>query len=129
MLTGRVKAIIASFIAVTLLAIVPVTGAQQGQTKRVRFPKGRTSVTLKGAAVRGTEDRYMLRAASGQTMTLHITSTEDNAVFNVIPPTSDRPLVTEQTDWTGRLPATGDYTIVVGPTRGNATYTLEVTVR
>ncbi|MBD0370747.1 MAG: hypothetical protein ICV60_07940 [Pyrinomonadaceae bacterium] len=129
MLTGRVKAIIVSFITVTLLTIVPAGVAQIGKTRRVRFPKGRTSVTLKGAAVRGTQDRYMLRAGSGQTMTLHITSTEDNAVFDVIPPTSDRPLATEVTDWTGKLPATGDYTIVVGPTRGNATYTLEVTVR
>ena len=128
MITGRVKAIIAFTFAV-LLTIVPVIGAQTGKTKRVRFPKGRTSVVLKGAVVRGTQDRYMVRAGRGQTMTLHITSTEDNAVFEVIPPTSDRPLATEVTDWTGQLPSAGDYTIVVGGTRGNATYSLEVKIR
>jgi hypothetical protein len=62
-------------------------------------------------------------------MILRITSTEDNAVFDVIPPGSDRPLATEVKDWTGELPATGDYRIVVGGTRGNATYKLEVTIR
>jgi hypothetical protein len=35
----------------------------------------------------------------------------------------------ETTDWKGELPRNGDYVIVVGGTRGNATYTLEVTVR
>lgn len=127
-MTSRAKAIIA-FTFTVLLAIVPVTGAQQGKTERVKFPKGRTSVVLKGAAVRGTQDRYILRAGAGQTMMLHITSTEDNAVFDVIPPGGNQSLAEEATDWTGELPSTGDYTIVVGGTRGNATYTLEVTIR
>jgi hypothetical protein len=128
MITGRAKAIIALVFTV-LLAIVPVTGAQQGKTRRVQFPKGRTSVVLKGAAVRGTQDKYILRAGAGQTMILRITSTEDNAVFDVIPPGSGQALATEVTDWTGELPAAGDYTIVVGGTRGNATYRLEVKIR
>jgi hypothetical protein len=128
MMTSRAKAILALTITI-LLTIVPVTGAQQGKTKRVQFPKGRTSVVLKGAAIRGTQDKYILHAGAGQTMILHITSTEDNAVFDVVPPSSDQSLAEEATDWTGELPTTGDYTIVVGGTRGNATYTLEVTIR
>lgn len=128
MITGRVKAIIVFTFSV-LLAVVPITAAQGGKTRRVQFPKGRTSVVLKGAAVRGTQDRYVLRAGRGQTMTLHITSTEDNAVFDVIAPGSGRALASEATDWTGQLPSAGDYTIVVGGTRGNATYSLQVTVR
>ncbi len=128
MITLRVKAIIVLTFAV-LLMIVPATIAQQGKTRRVRFPRGSNSVTLKGAAVRGTQDRYILRASGGQTMTLHITSTEDNAVFDVVPPGGGSALAQEVTDWTGELPGAGDYTIVVGPTRGNATYTLRVTVR
>lgn len=128
MITNGRKGIIAFSIAI-LLALPPAAWAQTGRTQRVKFPRGRNSVTLKGAAVRGTQDRYMLRAGRGQTMTLRITSTEDNAVFDVIPPTSDNPLVSEVTEWTGELPATGDYTIVVGPTRGNATYSLRVTIR
>ena len=127
MITGRVRAIIV-FTFALLLAVVQVTAAQQGMTKRVRFPKGRNSVVLRGAAVRGTQDRYILRAGSGQTMTLRITSTEDNAVFDVMAP-GGQSLASEVTDWTGELPATGDYTIVVGGTRGNATYRLAVTIR
>jgi hypothetical protein len=127
MITGRLKALIV-FTFVLLFAAVQVTAAQEGMTKRVRFPKGRNSVVLRGAAVRGTQDRYILRAGSGQTMTLRITSTEDNAVFDVMAP-GGQSLASEVTDWTGELPATGDYTIVVGGTRGNATYRLAVTIR
>jgi hypothetical protein len=127
MITGRLKALIV-FTFVLLFAAVQVTAAQEGMTKRVRFPKGRNSVVLRGAAVRGTQDRYILRAGSGQTMTLRITSTEDNAVFDVMAP-GGLSLASEVTDWTGELPATGDYTIVVGGTRGNATYRLAVTIR
>ncbi|MCA1558132.1 MAG: hypothetical protein LC731_06285 [Acidobacteria bacterium] len=94
----------------------------------MRFAKGKTKVVLKGAAVRGTEDKYILRAGQGQTMTLRITSTEDNAVFDVQQP-GGQSLATEVTEWSGQLPSAGDYTIIVGGTRGNATYRLEVTVR
>jgi hypothetical protein len=37
-------------------------------------------------------------------------------------------LAREMTRGSGELPASGDYAIVVGATRGNATYELEVTI-
>lgn len=128
MIKNSRRGIIAFGIAV-MLAIVPCAWAQEGKTARVKFPKGRNSVLLKGAAVRGTEDRYILRASQGQTMTLRITSTEDNAVFDVVGPEGSTPLISEATNWSGELPVTGDYTIIVGGTRGNATYQLRVTIR
>jgi hypothetical protein len=60
---------------------------------------------------------------------VHITSLEDNAVFDVYAPGGRRTLAQEATDWEGELPRTGNYVISVGPTRGNASYTLEVTIR
>jgi hypothetical protein len=60
---------------------------------------------------------------------VHITSLENNAVFDVDAPGGRRTLAQETTDWTGELPRSGDYVISVGGTRGNATYTLEVTIR
>jgi hypothetical protein len=76
-------------------------------------------------------DRYILHARAGQTLIVHITSVENNAVFDIYRPGGKRTLenAQESTDWTGPLPRTGDYIIEVGGTRGNATYTLEVTVR
>lgn len=110
-----------------------VASAQNGQVKRVRFARGRTTAVLKGAVVRGTQDRYILGARAGQTMIVHITSLEKNAVFVILGPDGTALQGAEEgtdaTDWSGTLPMSGDFSIWVGPTRGNATYTLEVTIR
>ena len=107
--------------------------APSGKTQRVRFARGRTTAVLKGAVVRGTQDRYILGAREGQTMIVHITSREKNAVFTILGPDATALQGTDEgldaTDWTGELPLSGDYSIWVSPTRGNATYTLEVTIR
>jgi hypothetical protein len=123
----------AAAIAFALLLLVGPAFAQRGKTQRVRFARGRTTAVLKGAVVRGTQDRYILGARAGQTMLVHITSREKNAVFTILGPDATALEGTEEgadaTDWSGELPASGDYSIWVSPTRGNATYTLEITIR
>jgi hypothetical protein len=107
--------------------------APAGKTKRVRFARGRTTAILKGAVVRGTQDRYILGARAGQTMIVHVSSREKNAVFTILDPGGTALAGTDDgldaMDWTGELPLSGDYSIWVSPTRGNVTYTLEVTIR
>lgn len=108
-------------------------GTASGKTQRVRFARGRTTAILKGAVVRGTQDRYILGARAGQTMIVHITSRERNAVFTILDPSATALEGTDEgldaKDWTGELPLSGEYSIWISPTRGNATYTLEVTIR
>lgn len=110
------------------LLVSTTSKAQEGKTQRVRFPRGRTSTILKGAVVRGTRDTFILGAAAGQTMTVHVSAVEDNASFSITTPGGDE-LVNDVDDWSGELPSRGDYRIEVGPTRGNATYTLEISIR
>jgi len=123
----------AAAVTAALLLVVSASIAQTGKTQRVRFARGRTTAVLKGAVVRGTNDRYVLGARRGQTMIVHITSREKNAVFTILGPDARALQGTEEgldaTDWTGELPLNGDYSVRVSPTRGNATYTLEVTIR
>ena len=120
-------------LACVLLMLDTTAAVQRGKTQRVRFARGRTTAVLKGAVVRGTQDRYILGASAGQTMLVHITAREKNAVFTILGPDATALAGTEEgadaTDWSGTLPLTGDYSIWVSPTRGNATYTLEVTIR
>lgn len=122
-----------TMLAILTVSILLTAAAQTGRTQRVRFPRGRTTAVLKGAVVRGTQDQYILGARGGQTMIVHITSRENNAVFAILGPNATAldgaEEGTDARDWTGRLPLSGDYSIWVGPTRGNATYTLEVTIR
>ena len=106
----------------------------EGIKKKVRFAKGTSSTTIRGSVVRGDRDRYYVTAKKGQTMSVKITSHENNAVFQVylsgeqesLPGAGDGD---DATKWSGQLPADSEYTIVVGGTRGNATYTLTIAVR
>jgi hypothetical protein len=117
----------------TILLLGSALAAQNGKVQRVQFARGRTTAVLKGAVVRGTQDRYILGARAGQTMIVHLTSREKNAVFTILDPNANAVPGTEEgadtTDWTGELPLSGNYAIWVGPTRGNASYTLEITIR
>ncbi len=116
--------------SIVLCVVATCVLAQQGTTQRVRFARGETSATVEGAVVRGTRDRYLIQARRGQMITVRLSSLESNAVFDLYAPGGKPRLNTmdDTTIWGGKLPASGDYTISVGPTRGNATYTLEVTV-
>ena len=128
----RRRTSIRALFAVTLLLLTTLAApAQSDRTRRVRFARGRTTTVIKDAVVRGTRDRYILGARAGQTLIVHITSLENNAVFDIYARGGKRVLdgAQETTDWTGELPRSGDYVIEVGGTRGNATYTLEVTIR
>jgi len=105
-----------------------------GVKTKVRFAKGTSSATIKGAVIRGDRDRYYVGAKAGQTMTVKITSLEKNAVFQIyfsgeqesLPGAGDGD---DATKWSGQLPVDNEYVIVVGGTRGNATYTLTISVK
>lgn len=106
----------------------------QGVKQKVRFPKGSSSTTISGAVIRGDRDRYYLGAKKGQTMSVRISSLEKNAVFQIYLPGEQEPLsgAGEEDDamkWSGELPADAEYVIVVGGTRGNASYKLTISIK
>ena len=124
---------------VLTLAILLVVGTAWAKSTRVKFPPGRTTVVLKGRTTGGPSESggmdpvgYILRAKKGQTMTLHLTSAKKNAVFGLYAPGMDL-VEGAQTvsDWSGELPKSGDYEIIVFPEdeKTNTTFTLEITVR
>ena len=112
---------------------IPLQMAQRSRVQRVRFASGADSATIKTSVLNGTRDMYLLDAQQGQTMQVKITSLENNAVFDIVAPSHHaqprRVLQQEVVTWSNVLPVTGDYQIVVGSTRGNASYRLEVTIR
>jgi hypothetical protein len=120
-------------VAVVLALLASASIAQTGETQRVRFARGSNTAVLKGAVVRGTSDRYILGARRRQTMIVRVTSIEKNAVFTILGPDGAALPGTDEgrdaTNWAGELPQDGDYSVWVSPTRGNATYTLKITIR
>lgn len=106
----------------------------QGVKKKVRFAKGTSSITIREAVVRGDRDRYYVGAKAGQRMSVKITSTEKNAVFQIYFHGEEESLPgageeDDATNWSGQLPIDNEYVIVVGGTRGNATYALTISIK
>lgn len=107
--------------------------AQQSRTQTIKFRPGATSAIVKNSVVRGTRDNYLLGARKGQVMTVKIDSLEKNAVFDVNTPPNAKgqryALKQGVVSWTGTLPASGNYEVSVGTTRGNASYSLQVSIK
>jgi len=99
-----------------------------GTRKRVEFAPGTSSTVVSHAVLRGDRDVYLLGAAAGQVMVLSITALENNAVFDVVAP-NGKVLAQASTEQEVRLPTAGDYQVIVGGTRGNASYDLTIAIR
>jgi hypothetical protein len=91
--------------------------------ERIQFKPGTSSATVGGTAVgSGEEKTYLVGARAGQTMSVKITenSRYNDVVFHIVAPDGSFPMGSDgesasyDTTWSGRLPKTGDYKIVVG---------------
>ena len=103
-------------------------------TKSVAFPQGKASTAIQGSVVRGDRDNYLLRVRSGQVMSVEVTALENNAAFSIFEPKADEPIPGTESEhdrakWSGVLAKSGIYRIEVGGTRGNAQYTLRISVK
>jgi hypothetical protein len=108
--------------------------AAQDSAKRIRFARGSSSAGVEGAVLRGERAVYLVGARGGQQMRVRVVSPENNAVFQIHSPPGGAALpgageTDDATAWSGTLPRSGDYRIVVGGTRGNASYSLHVEIR
>jgi hypothetical protein len=127
-------------LAVALLPLfLLVTTTAGAKTIRVRFPPGRTTAILKGKTTGGPSEgggmdpiTYRLRATKGQKMSLHLVSARKNAVLGVYLPGMDLLEGAQNVkDWSGTLPKSGAYEIMVFPKdeMTDTSFTLEVTIR
>ncbi len=117
---------------VLFFAVTTIVNAD-GITKRVKFQKGQSAATFENSVVRGDRDVYLLKAGKSQMMNISITSIEDNAVFQIVDTKTGKFLKgaadgDDTMEFSGKLPSSGDYKIIVGGTRGNASYKITMTV-
>jgi hypothetical protein len=115
-------------------------------TKPVHFAAGASKITVSGGIPRGERDCYTLPARKGQMLTVEQSDTPDtNIVFQIYRPPwkvvgspdqmvvggTTLPGTAEGEDarrFSGTLPATGDYLLVVGTSRGSGAYRLRVEI-
>lgn len=119
-----------AYFAVLMLVCVSVTGCKRGVTTSSAH-----SSVERGSVLRGDRRKHTtLFAKTGQTLDVNITSDEDNAVFQIYLPGEKGTLpgageMDDAKKFIGKVPIDGEYVIVVGPTRGNATYKLSYSIK
>ena len=110
-------------ILTAIFAIIAISAQYtSAQTKiRVRFPAGTHGTTVKGT-VRGYAYKdYLVGASAGQTIEVKLTSTGNPSVFTVFNPDgTSLDIGAEREEFTGELPANGDYVVRVLMMRSDA---------
>lgn len=115
---------------------IPTRAQNMGGTvveKRVRFPRGSHRASVPGRAKYGMSYVYKLGARAGQNMNVLVGSKDDSVTFSVIAPNDDTlPGAFNVGTWSGQLPQSGDYSIVVVMNTkrpGSIPFTLDVTIQ
>jgi hypothetical protein len=134
-------------VALLTLPLLATLAGTAPKPEAIAFAKGSSGAVVKGAAARGERRYYALSAREGQELKAEVAAVEDNAAFALFEPGwrlvpdgdgivdvkgKALPGAAAGEDakrWSGRLPRSGSYLLVVGGTRGGTEYTLRVSVR
>ena len=85
------------------------------ETRPLQFKKGASAATIKGTLKGDQTIDYSMQAKAGQTMSVSFKTSNASAYFNVLPPGSTGAAIfigsTSGNEWTGTLPADGEYRI------------------
>lgn len=108
---------------------VPMLLAQNNRARRIEFASGASTATVSSSVVRGDRAIYVLRGDRGQTMSVTIDSSQEQggALFDVISPNGEI-LSSGATNFRQALPQSGEYRIIVGGSRGNASFSMMVSI-
>jgi hypothetical protein len=104
------------------------TGETKPAQRRVQFKPGTASTTVQGKVTRALSETYLVGARAGQTMTVRLTGPNKSLNFFVSSPKTTTLIADNTRNWTGTLPETGDYTIIV-QADARASYTMTITIK
>ena len=127
------RLLLSALLMLLIMAATLHVSAQHGYrvTRRLAFKKGHVSTVVRGAIPNTLEGHeYDVRARQGQTMSVKLTSLKKGILFSVWAPSGD--MIGEETgqrQWSGELPETGDYRIIINTeTDGVTKYRLDVQI-
>jgi hypothetical protein len=92
-----------------------------GPLQRVEFQRGTNNRAISGDLQSGTTDRYVLEAAGGQTMIVHVDTDVPDITFSIFAPDGTA-LAAGEVLAAVDLPADGDYVVEVVTTGDGGTY-------
>jgi hypothetical protein len=102
---------------VLLSASFSALAADGIESRPLQFAKGTSKATMRGSIKGDKTIDYKLRAKAGQTMSVALKTNNGANYFNVLPPGSAGEAIfvgsTNGNEWTGQLPADGEYAVRV----------------
>lgn len=111
-----------------------ITDMESGETKpatrRVQFKRGTSSTTLQGRVTIALPDQLIVGARAGQVMTVQLTAPRKAVRFTLMTYKTTNLLTDNNTNsWTGTLPETGDYIILVEGNAKGSTYSITISIK
>ena len=141
------KTVVALLALLLPLAALPAASQQAPNIPILQVPPGPGGTTVTGQAGSANPALYYVAGTYGQTLSVSVTSTGNNATFRVYHPdttiargANGLPVIAGRTlpdagandnaaAWIGSLPGPGNYLIVVGAKSGSTPFSLTVTLK
>lgn len=105
------------------------TGETKPAYRRLQFKRGTSSTTVSGKVSIALPDTWVVGARAGQTMSVQLTAASKSVRFLLMSPTTRSLVADNSRSWTGTLPETGDYTILVDADTRSATYSMTISIK
>jgi hypothetical protein len=105
------------------------TGERKPASRRLQFKPGTSSTTVTGKVSIALPDTYLVGARAGQVMTVKLTAPRKSVRFLLMSPTTRNLVADNAREWTGTLPETGDYYIIVDADARNSTYSMTISIK
>ena len=107
----------------------PQTGESKPSSRRVQFRRGASSATVQSKVSIELSDTWIVGARTGQVMTVEVNSPRNAVRFMLMTSRTTMSLADNTRSWTGTLPETGDYLILVESDAKGSTYSMTITIK
>ena len=105
------------------------TGERKPASRRLQFKPGTSSTTVTGKVSIALPDTYLVGARAGQVMTIKLSAPRKSVRFLLMSPTTRNLVADNAREWTGTLPETGDYYIIVDADERNSAYSMTISIK
>lgn len=105
------------------------TGEAKPASRRLQFKRGASSTTVTGKVSIALPDTFLVGARAGQVMTVKLTAARKSVRFLVMSPTTRNLVADNAREWSGTLPETGDYHIIVDADERNSMYSMTISIK
>ena len=107
----------------------PQTGESKPSSRRVQFRRGASSATVQSKVSIELSDTWIVGARAGQVMTVEVNSPRNAVRFMLMTSRTTMSLADNTRSWTGTLPDTDDYLILVETDAKAAPYSMTISIK